>query len=198
MNNLIFRKVSKEDLTQVYIILNQLKEINISSINMELAWKNFNKLAYECKQVEYASGNKVQLCRQHWLMFGWSTTWLAQEKAGIEWDSTLAFNDYTGLRNGVALAFHPWNSDTKSAMALQCIPTILMDSHLYDYNNLDELERNEKMKRWLSEIKHVGGSAAVNWHPHTLSPDYGWESGFKNLLQLIKKSGLQTRKWDQE
>jgi len=43
MNNLIFRKVSKEDLTQVYIILNQLKEINISSINMELAWKNFNK-----------------------------------------------------------------------------------------------------------------------------------------------------------
>ena len=43
MNNLIFRKVSKEDLTQVYIILNQLKEMNIASINMELAWNNFNE-----------------------------------------------------------------------------------------------------------------------------------------------------------
>ena len=83
-------------------------------------------------------------------------------------------------------------------MALKCIPTILMDSHLYDYNNLNESERTTKMCHWLNEIKSVGGSAAVNWHPHTLSPDYGWEIGFKTLLQLIKQSGLQIRKWDQK
>jgi len=162
------------------------------------AWKDFSELACERKRFENITQNKVQLCRQHWLKFGWSSTWQAQEKAGIAWDSTLAFNDYTGLRNGVALAFHPWDSDTKSAMTLKCIPTILMDSHLYDYNNFDESERTSKMRRWLNEIKYVGGSAAVNWHPHTLSPDYGWESGFKTLLRLTKQLGLQTRKWDQK
>ena len=182
-------------------IMDELNNLKVDGWGIGLhpsytAWKNFNELADECKRVECATGNKVQLCRQHWLMFGWASTWRAQEKAGIEWDSTLAFNDYTGLRNGVALDFHPWNSDTNSAMALKCVPTILMDSHLYDYNNFDESDRTAKMSRWLDEIKYVGGSVAINWHPHTLSLDYGWGSGFKTLLHLVKRSGLKTRKWD--
>ncbi|MEC7785613.1 MAG: hypothetical protein VX579_01585, partial [Nitrospinota bacterium] len=43
------------------------------------AWKDFSELACERKRFENITQNKVQLCRQHWLKFGWSSTWQAQE-----------------------------------------------------------------------------------------------------------------------
>ena len=42
MSEVIFRKVIKEDLDEVFKILNQLKELNIKSIDKESAWKSFN------------------------------------------------------------------------------------------------------------------------------------------------------------
>ena len=43
MSKVIFRKVIKEDLDKVFKILNQLKELNIESIDKELAWNSFNE-----------------------------------------------------------------------------------------------------------------------------------------------------------
>ena len=31
----------------------------------------------------------------------------------------------------------------------------------------------------------LGGQAAVLWHPHTLTKDYGWSNGFSELINLI-------------
>ena len=43
MSKVIFRKVIKEDLDRVFKILNQLKELNIESIDKESAWNSFNE-----------------------------------------------------------------------------------------------------------------------------------------------------------
>ena len=43
MSKVIFREVTKDDLDSIFNILNQLKKINIKSINKDLAWKSFNK-----------------------------------------------------------------------------------------------------------------------------------------------------------
>jgi len=43
MSKVIFREVTKDDLDSIFNILNQLKKINIKSINKELAWKSFNE-----------------------------------------------------------------------------------------------------------------------------------------------------------
>ena len=43
MSKVIFRKVIKGDLDRVFKILNQLKELNIESIDKESAWKSFNQ-----------------------------------------------------------------------------------------------------------------------------------------------------------
>ena len=43
MSKVIFREVAKDDLDSIFNILNQLKKINIKSINKELAWKSFNE-----------------------------------------------------------------------------------------------------------------------------------------------------------
>ena len=43
MSKVIFRKVIKEDLDKVFKILNQLKQLNIESIDKESAWNSFNE-----------------------------------------------------------------------------------------------------------------------------------------------------------
>ena len=42
MSDLVFRKIEKDDLDEVYILLNQLSKKDISSIDKNLSWKNFN------------------------------------------------------------------------------------------------------------------------------------------------------------
>ena len=62
---------------------------------------------------------------------------------------------------------------------------IVMDSHLYDYAELDPGARTKRLRHFIDEVRAVGGEAAFLWHPHTLSPDYGWRGGFEEMLDLL-------------
>ena len=41
MSEINFRKIEKNDLNEVLILLNQLKVMNVSTVNLDDAWKNF-------------------------------------------------------------------------------------------------------------------------------------------------------------
>ena len=41
MSDIKFRKIIKEDLEDVFLLLNQLKEKDVNTIDLETAWKNF-------------------------------------------------------------------------------------------------------------------------------------------------------------
>ena len=41
MSEIYFRKIQKNDLNEVFILLNQLKQMDISAINHDKAWDNF-------------------------------------------------------------------------------------------------------------------------------------------------------------
>jgi len=43
LRDIIFRRVKESDLSDVYVLLNQLKELDQDSIDKERAWKNFSK-----------------------------------------------------------------------------------------------------------------------------------------------------------
>lgn len=151
------------------------------------AWSNTALIKKERETVAAAIGVPVISCRQHWLRFSWRQTWKAQQAVGLMSDSTLGFNDRPGFRNAAALTFHPWDFDQNAPMQLQVTPLIMMDSHLYDYANLNEEERKKEIIKWIAEVRAVHGTATVLWHSHTLSRDYGWKSGFEDLLDVISR-----------
>jgi hypothetical protein len=149
------------------------------------SWKSSERISQQKKILSELSRTHIRDVRQHWLKFSWKDTWECQEIAGLENDYTLMFNDKSGFRNGSALTWNPYNPNTKLGRKLKVTPTVLMDSHLYNYENYDERGRRDRISELVNECKEVGGTAAFLWHPHTLSDDYGWKPGFISLLNAI-------------
>lgn|GEM_PF-702761 len=149
------------------------------------AWDKPEAIAGERNRLESALQAEVKTCRQHWLRFSWDRTWAAQEKAGMERDFTLGFNDRPGFRNGAALGFQPLQDGRKSPLSITAFPMVLMDSHLYDYRQLNEGERKAEIRRWVNEIRAVRGVGSVVWHQHVFSEDYGWSSGYRYLIEYL-------------
>jgi hypothetical protein len=150
------------------------------------SWYDRNLIQQQRESLSKQTNYPVQNCRQHWLRFEWSSTWGAQEKAGLKNDTTVMFNDRPGFRVSAVLQYRPWNQRENKTFEIHSLPTVIMDSHLYDYQSLNDRERELEMERWVEEIRLVNGKAAVLWHPHTLSKDYGWRNGFVYLVNLIK------------
>ena len=149
------------------------------------AWQDPMLIRAQRKGVESILDTEVKTCRQHWLRFAWGSTWAAQSQAGIHLDTTLMFNDRPGFRAAVATSWAPWNPATGCAHNLSVLPTVLMDSHLYDYRQMTASERRTAILAWLGEVRAVGGKIAVVWHPHTLTEDYGWTDGFMELVDAM-------------
>ena len=150
------------------------------------SWKDSELLRTQKKILEETLGSKVTSCRQHWLRFSWKDTWLKQTEAGLKYDSTLMFNDRSGFRNSCATNWKPWNQIDNKVHSITCTTTVLMDSHLFDYNDFNKVERNSYLRFWVMECKEIGGRISLLWHPHTLSKDYGWLENFEDLINIIK------------
>lgn len=152
------------------------------------SWNDGEKIRVQKQVLENKTGRKIGICRQHWLRFSWETTWSSQEEAGLELDTTLMFNDRSGFRNSAALQWRPFHPDKGCAHTLEALPSIFMDSHFYDYRPVSDTERRNAIDEWIEEVRLVGGQAALLWHPHTLSDDYGWRIGLQDVIQALREA----------
>lgn len=149
------------------------------------AWADPAPMMTERGRVTEATGAEITHCRQHWLHFSWAATWAAQAAAGLSCDSTLGFNDRPGFRAGHALRIRPWDFNREATMRIEAMPMLFMDSHFYDYAGADAPPVAAEMKRWLDEVRFVGGEITVNWHTHTITDVYGWGGGYEELLEQL-------------
>ncbi|HZZ80535.1 MAG TPA: hypothetical protein VFE62_18675 [Gemmataceae bacterium] len=149
------------------------------------AWNDPGRMASEKARLEAALGAPVDQVRMHWLRFSWRDTWRTQIACNLRDDSTLAFNDRPGFRVAAALTFHPWDAERQAPLTLSATPMGLMDSQVYDYNTASPSERQSIMAKLIREVHQVAGTITINWHPHVLSPDFGWADGYREFLQLL-------------
>ncbi|WP_137455051.1 polysaccharide deacetylase family protein [Halomicronema hongdechloris] len=149
------------------------------------AWHDKDRITAQRKHLQLTTGINITDCRQHWLRFSWDTTWSAQTKAGLQRDTTLMFNDRSGFRNASAIAWRPWHRSASTPHQIIALPSMLMDSHLYDYALMTDNERVATIQYWVEECRMVRGQVALLWHPHTLTQDYGWAKGLQSLFSVL-------------
>lgn len=156
------------------------------------SWKNKTLMEDEKKYVEKSLGEKIKVCRQHWLRFSLIDTWKVQEQVEFELDTTLGFNEIPGFRNSAALKMPAWiASEKRFSDTLHILPMVLMDSHLFDYGQMKKNDREKKIDEILDEIQFVGGEVTVIWHQRVFDSDYNWGNEYQYLLKGIQARGLQ-------
>jgi hypothetical protein len=146
--------------------------------------KKEKKFKAEKTELERILDKKIEYHRQHWLSLYWEKTFQIYDSNQIQVDSTLMFNDVSGFRNSACLRWHPWNFDREEAHKFTEIPTLVMDSHIYDYSKNSEIGLNRAC-RVIQEVKTVSGAGQILWHPHTLSRDFGWDEGFEQICSIV-------------
>ena len=97
------------------------------------------------------------------------------------------FNDRPGFRNSASISWNPWNHLAASAHKIIAEPTVFMDSHFYNYNQLSGQARRKLIFKFIYECKFVSGTASLLWHTHTLSKDYGWWKGYYECIEVVKE-----------
>lgn len=170
----------KLDSMQVRTLLQRVRERGFE-IGLHGGWKSFRdhqRLQQEKGELEALCRQQVHVTRQHWLRFDPLESWQDHEDCGLTVDGSLGWNDGPGFRAGTSLPFHPWDAERGAGRELLALPLALMDSQLFDEQNLGEQEAQRETERLLDWIRRSRGMLGINWHPHVLCeqdfPGRGW------------------------
>lgn len=112
--------------------------------------------------------------RQHYLRFSTEHTWRGLDKAGIDYDSTLAFAELAGFRSGMCNEFPVFDLRARRALALRERPLIAMESSVIDvpYMGLGiGSAAFDEFQRLARACRAVRGEFVVLWHNSRLQSD---------------------------
>lgn len=110
-------------------------------------------------------------------------------RAGLSYDSSIAFNGRPGYRLGVAWPFHPWSPLSKRRVESLQIPSMAMDGAFF-YNTAPDVPGTlARLEGLLATLKRYQGVAAIDWHVRTSWPGAErfapWGEAYLGLLELI-------------
>lgn len=134
-------------------------------------------------------GYKVTGVRMHYLRFTYPSTWLAVEAAGFKYDTTLAFPDSPGFRNGMCYPFKPVFDDRE--ITILEIPLTVMDTTFWGYMHIQPQEAFDLIKKLAVTVEKIGGILTILWHNNTFSELlYGeWSRMYRKILSYFKSRG---------
>ena len=145
-----------------------------------------NKLLEEIQIIEKLSKKKILGGRQHFLNFSFPVTWTAQAGAGLQYDSTLGYNNNIGSKNGL---YFPFNIQIKNKdSGLVEIPMIIMDGALFSLKIKNHWEITEE---FFDRVRELNGLLTINWHDRVFhDEDFpGWGDAYIHILSYFKDNG---------
>jgi peptidoglycan/xylan/chitin deacetylase (PgdA/CDA1 family) len=143
--------------------------------------------------LEAITGGKVEGFRNHYLRFKAPDSWLAVEKAGFRYDSTVGHADRWGFRNGLAMPYRPYDFASSRELDLVEVPLALMDTTLFGYSRLDPQRSWEVARQLLREAAEVRGTLVVLWHNDTFAnPKL---SGYADIYGKLLKEASEKNGW---
>ena len=88
-----------------------------------------------------------------------------------------------GYRAGCASLYQPYDHETQRALDYIEIPTLIMDSHIYDYGADDITGQTHKAMGMIEALQDLKNAhVAISWHPRVCSSDYNWHGVYEQLI----------------
>ncbi len=152
--------------------------------------KHESSMMQQVREITKAIGHKPKGARQHFLRFFHPNTFRLLVKAGIKYDTTLAFAEHEGYRNGYCYPFKPYDFERDEMIDIWEIPLTMMDVTVLNYRGLDYEEIENSTRQLITEARKFGGIFSLLWHNCRLDEyQYPGITAFYNrLLELIVES----------
>lgn len=144
------------------------------------------KLKHEKERVEKALEVDITASRQHYLFWNIRKTPQAQNKIGIQLDSTLGFNNRSGFRCGTAMPFKWYDLENSTELDLIQMPLILADHQMGEDHWLFPEKLYNQAIEYTESIKQVGGVLSLLTHDLYFS-DFFQPDMFKQHRKLLLK-----------
>jgi hypothetical protein len=152
------------------------------------------------------AGTPVTGMRYHYLRCLYHETLPLLERAGFEYDSSLAFAEHEGFRCGAGFPFSPYCIAEERPLRLLELPLALMDTTLQGerYRGLDAEDAERAVRAVLGRVAAHGGGVAILWHNVRFDrrAARGYDDVYWRLLDELKAAGARvstaadlTRHW---
>ncbi|MGD1153884.1 MAG: polysaccharide deacetylase family protein [Syntrophales bacterium] len=151
------------------------------------------QLAGEKIELESILGMSVSGHRQHYLNFHPATFFPELERAGLEYDMSVGYNDMSGPRAGTLFPFRPYDMEKAKPFSLWEIPFILMDTTLATTYRFSSGEALDHCIDQIRPVEKSGGCVSLIWHQEQLSGllDPGFDRIYWILLKKLKERGIR-------
>lgn len=141
--------------------------------------------------------------RNHLLLFSGAETWIAQEAAGFQYDSTFGYADRIGGRDGRILPFFPEDPVTKKKLTILELPLTVMDVALFRNLGLTGPKALEAAWNAIKPVMDAGGLVSLLWHNNYFNePEYrDWQWTYEQLLGRLAErnpwcaTGMEINCW---
>jgi peptidoglycan/xylan/chitin deacetylase (PgdA/CDA1 family) len=163
-------------------LLSKGHEVGLHGID---AWHDLSKGREELDEISRFTGVREIGVRMHWLYFD-NKSPCVLEKLGIDYDSTIGYNDAVGYRAGTVQVYKPLG-----ASRLLELPLHIMDTALFSYRrqHLTESEARKLVQEIIDNAVSLGGVITINWHDRSIAPERLWRDFYVNLINDLKKKG---------
>ena len=165
-------------------------------LTRELEWKEHEvglhsnpvncSIANEKRELNRVVLNSSYGCRQHYLRFKVPDTWIAQQNAGLLYDSTLSFAEHVGFRCGLCTPFQPFNILINQPLSIWELPLTVMDASLHGYQNLSPEDAYREIIDLIKTVKKHGGVFVLLWHNSSFVWK-GWKEVYEKVMYYISK-----------
>jgi hypothetical protein len=151
------------------------------------------QLAGEKIELESILGMSVSGHRQHYLNFHPATFFPELERAGLEYDMSVGYNDMSGPRAGTLFPFRPYDMEKAKPFSLWEIPFILMDTTLATTYRFSSGEALDHCMDQIRDMEKSGGCVSLIWHQEQLSGllDPGFDGIYWTLLKGLRERGIR-------
>ena len=148
-------------------IFNQLvKLLKDGSVNLQGSKEAGYQYNFLPAELDRLDGFSARGFRIRYLNFNYQNLFTVLEKAEINYDSSIGFDEHIGYRAGISFPFYPYNLKEDRPFDVLEIPIIAMDRSLMNQagNNFDKARR--RVENLLRKSKIHKSHISISWHTH--------------------------------